>query len=186
MNARSRRRLQRRMTHRSRSAITIVVLAVLIVALAYVGVEAVLAALEQPALLASPAAMVETVSLPANAAAAAAALAVIGVVLIVLALAPARSPRRVVTDARSLIVADDTVIAGALSRAASDAAGVRPAQVRTALTRRVARIQVQPTSGFPITSGEVRPAVADALAAASLVPAPSLRVAVAAHGRTLP
>ncbi|WP_438352339.1 hypothetical protein [Microbacterium sp. CJ88] len=183
MNPRQQRSAARRLTHRSRSASVIVALVGVVVGGGWIATEAVVAALGYPALLLSPSAMVEILrDQPAVTGAVAVALALVGIVLIVLALSPARKARHVLADERSVVVIDDVVLAGALSRAAASAARVPGAQVRTALGRRSAQVSVTPLSGFPLAVDAITAAVDETLTAAQPSRRVAARVAITPRG----
>lgn len=186
MNTRQRRTVERRLTHRSRSAAASVALGAVALAAAWLGTEAVLAALGLRALALSPGGLVELLaSQPVIAWTAAGVAGAIGVVLIVLALTPGRHARHIVTDERSVIVLDDRLFAGALSRAAASAARVPADQVSTGLSRRTARIEVVPTSGYRVATEEVSAAVDDAIRAIDPARPVSPRVEIRERGMVI-
>lgn len=146
------RRVVRRETHSSRSGIAIVLAVVLIVVFAWIGVEAVLSVLEQPALVASPKDAAVTVLAAASApvgalTAAGVIVAVIGIILIVVSLAPGRRGRRGATSDRTAALVDDRVIAQSIARTASYAGDVDPGQVKVTVGKRSVDIDVTRTSG---------------------------------------
>lgn len=181
-------RLRRRETHSPRSGLAITLAVVLVVVLAWVGTETVLSLLRLPALLIAPGAMaralVTVTSVPGGyAIASAAVLAVIGVVLVVAALAPARRARHTVHDDRLAVVIDNEVIASALARHASHAAGVDPDNTTVAVSHRRAEVSLIPSSGVPVAKDEVEAAVSRQLAQYQLVPAVSPRINISQNGR---
>ena len=160
MNQRQQRAAARRMIHRSRSVAVTAALTIVAVVAVWLGTEAVLAAVGHSPLLLAPADLWR--GLLAQmwiAGVVAAVLAVLGVVLLVLAVAPGGRGRRVLVDDRIVIIVDDTVLAGALSRSAAAAAHVPASQVTTALGRRAARTTISPLSGFPVPRDRVVAAV---------------------------
>lgn len=186
MNARQQRSAARRMIHRSRSVAVVVTLAVVAVTALWVAVAVVLDALGARSPWPSPGDVVAVIAgTPWIAALAAVALALVGLILVVVALAPGRRGRRVLADDRALIVVDDTVLAGALSRSAASAARVPAGQVSTALGRRSALVSVAPLSGYPVAADAVSEAVDRTLQAARPARATSTRVRVAPRGRIL-
>lgn len=173
------RRMIRRERHRSRSLAVGIALVVLMLALAYLAVEAVLEAIGATPLLLSVSAMAQA-ALGASAVwmlPAAAGAALVALVLLVLAIAPGRRARHRLAHERAAMIVDDDVLASALSRRAARAGGVSRAQVTTVVAPRGARIGVRPTSGFPVSSDDVRQAAQEVLTA--LAPTPKVGVAVA-------
>ena len=166
MNPRQQRSAARRLTHRSRSASVIVALVGVVLVGGWIATALVEVLRDQPAVTG----------------AVAVALALIGIVLIVLALSPARTARHVLADERSVVVIDDVVLAGALSRAAASAARVPGAQVRTALGRRSAQVSVTPLSGFPLAVDAITAAVDETLTAAQPARRVAARVAITPRG----
>lgn len=182
------RRIRRRETHasRSRAAATVAVLAIL--ALAWLVVETVLAALGARPLLLSPTDMVrDLVALPtapvAAVGGAAVVLALLGLLLVVLALTSGRLGRHVLLDERAAVVVDDEVVASALVRAAADASGVDPDRAVATVGRRTATVRVTPTSGDPLDRAAALAAVNDRLEAFGLVPSVRGRIVVTKQGQ---
>ena len=92
--------------------------------------------------------------------------------------------RRIDTQREDLLVViDDDVLASSLSRAAASGASIPRDQVRTVLGRRVARVRVQPSSGFPLTADEPLRRVTEVLDTAQARPALRPRVEVSTEGR---
>ena len=184
MNTRQQRVFARRMIHRSRSTAVVVTLSVVALVAAWAGVEEVLGSFGLAELPVSPQSVIAiVVASPTLAALTAGALAVIGLVLVVAAIAPGRRGRRVLSDDRALIVADDAVLAGAISRSAASAARVPPGQARTALGRRRADVSIVPLSGFPVSAEAVDAAVDATLRAASATGGTAARIRIDTRGR---
>lgn len=143
------RRLIRRETHSSRSGVVVVVLLLVLLAAAYVGTEAVLAALGRHALLFSPLDVLQVLAEAPGIAVLVAGLvsAVVGVALLVLAFAPGRRGRHTLTDPRTAVVVDDRVVAASLARTARLAGGLSSSQVSAWVSRRDARVTITPASG---------------------------------------
>lgn len=179
------RRLIRRETHSSRSGATVVVLLVLVLAAAYVGVEAVLAALGRRALLFSPLDVLRTLASASSTLVVAAGVAtiVVGLILLVLALAPGRLGRHTLPDSRVAVVVDDRVVAASLARSARLAGALAPGQVSAWVSRRQARVTITPASGALADVETVLAATSDALAAVPYQPAISADVRVDRAGR---
>jgi hypothetical protein len=172
------RRLVRRTAHRSRSLAVIVALVASAILVAYAGVELVLAALGQPALLLSPKDAIEKVEHPGTIALAAAAVAlVLGVILLIIAFASGRRARHELPDERMAVVIDDQVLAGAISKVARTEARVPDQRVSTSVSRRRAIVRVTPTSGQPLDRAALT-TVAETVVS-SLNPSPHVRIAVA-------
>lgn len=183
MNARTERRLSRRMRFRSRSVAVSIALGVVAVAAAYVGVEAVLAALSVPALLLAPAELLAAIEAGTPwSIAAIAGIAVLGIWSLVLAFAPGVRARRELSDERAVFVIDDDVMAGGISRAAALSTGVSRDQVTTTVGRRRAVVRVRPSTGFPVDAERATDAAAQAVAAVTPLRALSIRTAVDTQG----
>ncbi|CDJ99692.1 conserved exported hypothetical protein [Microbacterium sp. C448] len=183
MNARTERRLSRRMRFRSRSVAVSIALGVVAVVAAYVGVEAVLAALSVPALLIAPADLITSVQAGTPwSITAIAALAVLGIWSIVLALAPGGRARRELSDERAVFVIDDDVMAGGISRAAALSTGVSRDQVTTTVGRRRAIVRVRPSAGFPVNADSATDDATRAVAAVTPLRTLTIRTAVDSQG----
>ncbi|ROQ37123.1 hypothetical protein EDF46_2572 [Frondihabitans sp. PhB188] len=172
------RRVVRRETHSSRSGIAIVLAVLLILVFAWIGVEAVLAALKQPALLASPKDAAVTILDAASApvgllTAAGAVVAVIGIILIIVALAPGRRGRRSASSDRTAALVDDRVIAQSIAGTASYAGDIEPDQVKVTVGKRSVDVDVTRTSGRTADLRSIQEAVDDELSSYDY--SPSLR-----------
>jgi hypothetical protein len=183
-----RRRITRRELHSPRSTAAIVVAVLLVLALAWVGTEIVIALLGLPALLVAPADMfASAVTLPdapaAIVVAAGAVAVVIGLVLIVLAIAPGRRPRHVLETERAATIVDSEVVASALARHASLAADVDPDHTTVSVSRRQAVVDLVPTSGIPVDRSSVSAAVDRELSGYGLRQNVSSRVRVRENGK---
>ena len=182
------RRIGRRETHSPRSLPAIVLAVLVILVLAWLGTEIVLALLGAPALLVAPFDMftsaVHLVDAPAGIVATAGILvAVIGLVLMITAIAPGRRARHLLSSERTVVVVDNEVIASALARHASLAGGVDPDNATVSVTHRAAEVRLVPTSGIPVDRAAVDEAVDGQLASYGLRPAVRPRVRVAETGR---
>jgi hypothetical protein len=181
------RRLVRRETHSSRSGSAIALAVLLILLFAWLGTEAVLAVLGQPALLVAPqdgaSSLLQAAGAPiALTAAAGAVLAAIGFVLVVLSFAPGRRGRRSAGIDRTAAVVDDRVIAQSVARAAAYAGGVDPDQVQVSVGRRGVGVTVQRTSGVSADVASIREAVDAELGSYDVSPALKARVRVSEKG----
>jgi hypothetical protein len=182
------RRILRRETHSSRSGAAIVVLVALIILAAYVGLEAVYAALGLHALLFSPLDALDSALTAATVQgglviAVGIVTAIVGLVLIIVGLTPGRRGRHTIDDARVAVVVDDQVIAAALSRSARTAAGLAPGQVSTWVSRRSARLTVTPASGVRADEEAVLAAARGEVAGGAYRPEVTPEVRITPAGR---
>jgi hypothetical protein len=183
MNQRMRRRLARRMQHRSRSVAVSIALWIAALPLVYLAVESVLELLGAPALWQRPLQVVETVTgTEALRFGVAAAAVLLGAALLILALAPGRLGRHELSDERMLVVVDDDVLAGALSRAAAGTAGLQRDRASTSVGRRRADVSLRPTSGFAVSKDDVDRATERELERLAARPAIRARSRVEAAG----
>lgn len=182
------RRILRRELHSPRSVAAIAVATVLVIGLAWVGTEVVIALLGLPALLVAPADMFgSALRLPeapaAIVVAAGAVAAVIGIALIVLALRPGRRARHVLAADRAVVVVDNEVVASAIARHASLAADVDPDHTTVSVSRRSAVVDLVPASGIPVDRAAVAETVDRQIASYRLRDRLSSRVRVSERGR---
>lgn len=182
------RRAARRLQHRSRSAAVSVALAIVALAALYVAVEAVLAALGRPPLAVAPGDLWRGIASPPAEAqpwliAGAVVAAALGLTAIVLAVAPGSLHRRpLADDERAVIVVDDAVLAGGLSRAAGAVVGVGRGQATTAVTHRGAHVTLRPSSGFRVDERAAEDAATGVVARVAPSPAPRVRVTTTRTG----
>ncbi|KPG88931.1 DUF6286 domain-containing protein [Frigoribacterium sp. RIT-PI-h] len=181
------KRIVRRETHSSRAGIAITLAVLLIVALAWIGTEAVLAAVGTAPLLLAPTDLVgstlDAASAPVGVLTAVAiVVALIGLVLIVVSIAPGRRGRRGGTAERTVAVVDDRVIARSLARTASYAGDVDPSQVSVSVGKRSALIEVTRTSGRQTDVRSIDEAVRDELDAYDFSPALRHKVKLSEKG----
>jgi hypothetical protein len=181
------KRIVRRETHSSRAGIAITLAVLLIVALAWIGTEAVLAAVGTAPLLLAPTDLVgstlDAASAPVGVlTAVAVVVALIGLVLIVVSLAPGRRGRRGGKAERTVAVVDDRVIARSLARTASYAGDVDPSQVSVSVGKRSALIEVTRTSGRQTDVHSIDEAVRDELDAYDFSPALRHKVKLSEKG----
>ncbi|GAA3690003.1 hypothetical protein GCM10023081_29350 [Arthrobacter ginkgonis] len=185
-------RLARRETRSSRTVASVATAVVLILILAWLGTEAVLASSGQPPLLATPTRMAEwlvrlpAATLPWGLVAAGAALALLGLLLLVLAVSPGTRPRRIMASDRAAIVVDDDVLAAAIDRAARQAGALLPEQVSSRIRRRRVQVRIRPIPGGGVDEPAVRAAVEQVLASSALQPEPKLDVIVSDRGKVGP
>ncbi|GAA4678565.1 hypothetical protein [Frondihabitans cladoniiphilus] len=149
------RRILRRETHSSRSGAAVVFLIVLLLVAAYVGTEAVYAALNRKPLLFSPtdvlSTLVSAVSTEGGLVLAVGiATGVLGIILLIIAFTAGRRGRHTVDDSRVAVVVDDQVIAASLAHRARLAGSLAPGQVNAWVARSHARITVTPASGAAV------------------------------------
>jgi len=188
VDTRSYARLVRRETRASRSGSAIVVLVVLALVAAWIGTEAVLAALARPALLVSPLDVLPALETALDreaglVLAAGVASAVVGVVLLALGLTAGHRGRHELADERVAAVVDDTVVAASLARTARVAGRLGESQVTVWVSRRQARVDLTPASGVTVDEQAVLGAVRRELDEAAWRPAVSAATRVADHGR---
>jgi hypothetical protein len=181
-------RLVRRETHSPRSAAAITLAVVLILVLAWLGTEVVLQLIGAPALLAAPSDMIAFVvdAQAQNTALfgiAGILVAVVGLILLVTGLAPGRRARHELPARRGSVVVDNEVIASAIARTASRAAGVDPDNCTVSVSHRRAEIQLMPTSGSPVDEAAVLSAVIAHLERLDLTPPVSARLIVSSHAK---
>jgi hypothetical protein len=181
------KRIVRRETHSSRAGIAITLAVLLIVALAWIGTEAVLEAVGTAPLLLAPTDLVgstlDAASAPVGVlTAVAVVVALIGLVLIVVSLAPGRRGRRGARAERTVAVVDDRVIARSLARTASYAGDVDPSQVSVSVGKRSALIEVTRTSGRQTDVRSIDEAVRDELDAYDFSPALRHKVKLSEKG----
>jgi len=171
------RRVLRRSQHRSRSTAVVIALVALIVVLAWVGTESVLAVFGLAPLLVAPAALLHFIDNPDSiGTAAAGALALLGVVLLAVALSPGRRARHALPDDRMAVVIDDGVLAGAMVRAAVRESRLPASRVTAVVSRRQGTVNIVPTSGSLVNAAAITRAVETAVAA--LDPQPQIRATV--------
>jgi hypothetical protein len=181
------KRIVRRETHSSRAGIAITLAVLLIVALAWIGTEAVLAAVGAAPLLLAPTDLVgstlDAASAPVGVlTAVAVVVALVGLVLIVVSLAPGRRGRRGGRAERTVAVVDDRVIARSLARTASYAGDVDPSQVSVSVGKRSALVEVTRTSGRQTDVRSIDEAVRDELDAYDFSPALRHKVKLSQKG----
>lgn len=181
------RRVVRRETHSSRSGIAIVLAVLLILVFAWIGTEAVLAALGQPALLAAPKDAAVTVLAAASApvgllTAGGVVVGIIGIILIVVSFAPGRRGRRGGRIDRTAAVVDDRVIAQSVARTGAYAGDVDPDQVKVTVGRTSVLVDVTRTSGRTADVRSIQEAVDDELKSYDYSPALRARVRLSKKG----
>lgn len=181
-------RVLRRELHSPKSGLAILLALLAIVALAWLGAEGVLAALGRPALLLSPAAMAAGIRglasvQPAVLVTAGVVLAVLGVLLIILSLTAGRRGRHVIAAKGTAAVVDDQVVASALVRAVSQAAGISPDRAVASVGRRSGVVRITPISGVPLDRDAVQRAANDAAAGFGLEPTIRVSTKVDKKGR---
>ncbi|WP_413317684.1 hypothetical protein AA0Z99_12050 [Agrococcus sp. 1P02AA] len=179
-DARALRRLTRRELHRSRSLTASVALWVTALVVAAIATMLVLerTGTTIPGLALPGSAEIATLAGGAGAVGIAigAAAAVLGACMLVAALTPARRRRHALQRPGIAMLADDALLASAISRAASRGSHLPLDRASTSLGRAVATVALRPQSGFtsdaPAADAAVR-ALVDALR-----PTPGLRVVV--------
>lgn len=146
------RRIVRRETHSPRTVAMVVAVVLLILGLAYVGVEIVLYLLAQPALLLGPAAAAAAIiglptARPAGLVIAGGViLALLGLVFLILGLTPGRLAKHVMADDDRAVVVDNGVIAAALAQRVSVETGIPREDITVGVAHRTVDVEVR--SGF--------------------------------------
>jgi len=177
------RRVLRRETHASRSAMTVVVVGLvaivailLLVAGVWYLVDSAVASLFAGWLAPVTAGQGSSAILAGLAAGA----AIVGIVLVLAAILPGRLARRGRATDRAAIIVDDGVIADSVARAVGRRVGVPAGQVRVTVARRDLTVRITPTSGVSVNSRAAEEAAGETMRAIGFTSA--VRVTVAAEG----
>jgi hypothetical protein len=158
------RRVVRRETHSPRTVAVFVAVIVLILALAYIGLEIVLYLAAQPALLAGPVAGwgwlvgLPTAQPAGLVIAGSVVLAVIGLVFIWLAVMPGRLSKHTLEAGGRAVVVDNGVIASALAQHLSEEIGIARENITVGVGHRSVDVTVRPGAGIPLDKSEVQSA----------------------------
>lgn len=181
-------RIVRRETHSPRSTAAVIVALCVALVVAWVATESVLSLLGLRPLLLAPRGMLSAVAgFPGASQAPLIAVAVVaglvGVLLLAVALLPGRRARRPLEAEHAIVVADDTMLASALARAAARTAAVSPDAVSVALGRRSATVRIVPVSGTRVDRDAVREAVSAEFAQAAPARPARVSVLVSAAGK---
>ncbi|GAA1223006.1 DNA/RNA endonuclease G [Microbacterium maritypicum] len=155
------RRVIRRETHSPRTVAMFVAVILLILALAYIGLEIVLSLAAQPALLIGPAAAggwligLPTAQPAGLVIAGSVVLALIGVIFIVLAITPGRLSRHVLDGGGRAVVVDNGVIASALAQHLAEETGLARDSITVGVGHRTVDVTVRPGIGIPLDKADV-------------------------------
>lgn len=158
------RRVVRRETHSPRTVAMFVAVVLLILALAYIGLEIVLNLATQPALLFGPAAAgAWLVGLPTAqpaglVIAGSVILGLIGLVFIVLAITPGRLSKHTLDAGDRAVVVDNGVIASALAQHLSEETGLARESITVGVGHRSVDVTVRPGAGIPLEKSAVQAA----------------------------
>lgn len=158
------RRVVRRETHSPRTVATFVAVILLILALAYIGLEIVLNLAAQPALLFGPAAAggwlvgLPTAQPAGLVIAGSVVLAIIGVVFVILAITPGRLSKHTLEAGDRAVVVDNGVIASALAQHVSDQTGLARENITVGVGHRTVDVTVRPGAGVPLDKSMVQSA----------------------------
>lgn len=158
------RRVVRRETHSPRTVAVFVAVILLILALAYVGLEVVLYLASQPALLAGPVAgwgwlLGLPKAQPAGLViAGSVVLAMIGLVFIWLAVTPGRLSRHRLEAGGRAVVVDNGVIASALAQHLAEETGIVRENITVGVGHRSVDVTVRPGVGIPLDKSTVQSA----------------------------
>lgn len=155
------RRVIRRETHSPRTVAMFVAVVLLILALAYIGLEIVLSLAAQPALLLGPAAAAGwLVGLPTQPAglviAGSIVLAVIGLIFIWLAVTPGRLSKHALEAGDRAVVVDNGVIASALAQHIADETGIPRDDITVGVGHRSVDVTMRPGAGIPLDQATVQ------------------------------
>lgn len=155
------RRVIRRETHSPRTVAMFVAVVLLILALAYIGLEIVLSLAAQPALLLGPAAAAGwLVGLPSQPAglviAGSIVLAVIGLIFIWLAVTPGRLSKHALEAGDRAVVVDNGVIASALAQHIADETGISRDDITVGVGHRSVDVTMRPGAGIPLEQATVQ------------------------------
>lgn len=155
------RRVIRRETHSPRTVAMFVAVILLILALAYIGLEIVLSLAAQPALLIGPAAAggwligLPTAQPAGLVIAGSVVLALIGVIFIVLAITPGRLSKHVLDGGGRAVVVDNGVIASALAQHLAEETGLARDSITVGVGHRTVDVTVRPGIGIPLDKADV-------------------------------
>ncbi len=178
------RRVVRRETHSPRTVAMFVAVVLLLLALAYVGVEIVLSLAAQPALLVAPnAAAAWLVGLPTAVPpglliGGSVVLALIGAVFIVLAVTPGRLSKHTIEAGDRAVVVDNGVIASALAQHLADETGIARSDITVGVGHRGVDVTVRPGAGIPLEKAAVQAATEERLSAYRLTRSIRTRVRI--------
>jgi hypothetical protein len=159
------RRVVRRETHSPRTVAMFVAVILLVLALAYIGLEIVLSLAAQPALLLGPAAAggwlvgLPTAQPAGLVIAGSVVLALIGIVFVVLAITPGRLSKHTLESGDRAVVVDNGVIASALAQHLSEETGLARDSITVGVGHRSVDVTVRPGVGIPLDKNAVRSAV---------------------------
>ncbi|KAA0962203.1 DNA/RNA endonuclease G [Microbacterium sp. ANT_H45B] len=158
------RRVVRRETHSPRTVAMFVAVILLILALAYIGLEIVLSLAAQPALLLGPAAAggwlvgLPTAQPAGLVIAGSIVLALIGIVFIGLAVTPGRLSKHTLEAGDRAVVVDNGVIASALAQHLSEQTGLSRESITVGVGHRSVDVTVRPGAGIPLDKSAVQSA----------------------------
>ncbi|MGO2112164.1 MAG: DUF6286 domain-containing protein [Pseudoclavibacter sp.] len=178
------KRVVRRETHASRTAATVIVLVIVVLAAVYAGIEIVLHLLGAAPLLVSPgAASAWFVTLPslqpqATVVAGGALAAVAGVVLVWHALAPGRRPKHHLRGAPHAVVVDNGVIASSIAERVRRELDLPKGAVVVGLGHRIADVTVRPEPAQELQKRHVQAIAEQELAGYDLSPRVKARARV--------
>lgn len=150
------RRVVRRETHSPRTVAVFVAVILLILALAYIGLEIVLYLAAQPALLVGPVdgwgwlVGLPTAQPAGLVIAGSAVLALIGLVFIWLAVMPGRLSKHTLEAGGRAVVVDNGVIASALAQHLSEEIGLARENITVGVGHRSVDVTVRPGAGVPL------------------------------------
>lgn len=155
------RRVVRRETHSPRTVAMFVAAVLLVLSLAYVGLEIVLSLAAQPALLVAPSAaagwLVGLRTFPTGLViAGSVVLALIGLIFIGLAVTPGRLSKQVFEAGNRAVIVDNGVIASALAQHLADETGIARDDITVGVGHRSVDVTMRPAAGIPLDRSEVQ------------------------------
>jgi hypothetical protein len=173
-------RVVRREMHSPRTAMTVVVLSIVVAAAVYAGIEIVLRLVGAAPLLVAPgaalawAAVLPTAEPRAAVIAGAAAVAIVGVVLLGFAVTPGRRPKHVLGVTGHAVIVDNGVIASAVAERIRRELDVPKGAVVVGIGHRTADVTVRPEPGQVVDRARVRSIAGEELD--GYAPEPRLKV----------
>ncbi|SDO35898.1 hypothetical protein SAMN04487848_0566 [Microbacterium sp. ru370.1] len=171
------RTVVRRETHSPRTVAMLVVVALLLLALAYAAVEIILALTGAQPLLVSPGEALNavvaapTALMPVAFIVGGVVLAILGLVVLVIALKPGRLSRHEMEWGERAVVVDNGVVASALAQHLSNESGIARDDIVVGVAHRAVDVTVRPPVGIPVDEAQLRRIVDEEVAAYKLTPA---------------
>ncbi|MDQ1111742.1 hypothetical protein QE418_001190 [Microbacterium testaceum] len=171
------RTVVRRETHSPRTTAMLVVVALLIVALAYAAVEIILSLSGAQPLLVAPGEALNavvaapTALMPVAFIVGGVVLAVVGLIVLVLALKPGRLSRHEMSWGERAVVVDNGVVASALAQHLSNESGIVREDIVVGVAHRSVDVTVRPPVGIPVDEAQLQRIVDEEVTSYKLSPA---------------